>query len=273
MQMAEEPDMRELLQRALGTVMGTAPPVRFKLSGVASPGARPGAGSRGRRRRIARRGHRPMTSRRPTTMPSEYYETISAPHPWVADAEPEPTAEKPARASADAPASPAAEGAPAGGISRQLMESLGAEIVEHRPAEAAGGGDEAPLGDTEADLADLETSDFGLKDPELFDSDDWRGLIVNFGNMMKQAQKMQAKMAEMQEQLKTERLEASAGGGMVRVVDHRRPAGRSSFTSTRLPSTPTTSRCFRTWSRRRSTRRSARRRSSQAVAWARSPAA
>jgi DNA-binding YbaB/EbfC family protein len=41
---------------------------------------------------------------------------------------------------------------------------------------------------------------------------------VNFGNMMKQAQKMQAKMADMQEQLKTETLEASAGGGMVRVV-------------------------------------------------------
>ena len=41
---------------------------------------------------------------------------------------------------------------------------------------------------------------------------------MNFGNMMKQAQKMQAKMADMQEQLKTETLEASAGGGMVRVV-------------------------------------------------------
>jgi nucleoid-associated protein EbfC len=41
---------------------------------------------------------------------------------------------------------------------------------------------------------------------------------VNFGNMMKQAQKMQAKMAEMQEELKSETLEASAGGGMVRVV-------------------------------------------------------
>ncbi len=41
---------------------------------------------------------------------------------------------------------------------------------------------------------------------------------MNFGNMMKQAQKMQAKMAEMQEQLKEERLEASAGGGMVRVT-------------------------------------------------------
>jgi DNA-binding YbaB/EbfC family protein len=41
---------------------------------------------------------------------------------------------------------------------------------------------------------------------------------VNFGNMMKQAQKMQAKMADMQEELKSETLEASAGGGMVRVV-------------------------------------------------------
>ena len=36
--------------------------------------------------------------------------------------------------------------------------------------------------------------------------------------MMKQAQKMQAKMAAMQEELKSETLEASAGGGMVRVV-------------------------------------------------------
>ena len=41
---------------------------------------------------------------------------------------------------------------------------------------------------------------------------------MNLGNMMKQAQKMQAKMGEMQEQLKQETLEASAGGGAVRVV-------------------------------------------------------
>jgi DNA-binding YbaB/EbfC family protein len=41
---------------------------------------------------------------------------------------------------------------------------------------------------------------------------------VNFGSMMKQAQKMQTKMAEMQEELKNEVLEASAGGGTVKVT-------------------------------------------------------
>jgi hypothetical protein len=40
----------------------------------------------------------------------------------------------------------------------------------------------------------------------------------NFGNIMKQAQKMQAEMARVQEELKQERVEASAGGGMVKVV-------------------------------------------------------
>jgi DNA-binding YbaB/EbfC family protein len=41
---------------------------------------------------------------------------------------------------------------------------------------------------------------------------------MNMGNLMKQAQKMQKQMAEMQEELKTKTLEASAGGGAVRVV-------------------------------------------------------
>ena len=41
---------------------------------------------------------------------------------------------------------------------------------------------------------------------------------MNIGNMMKQAQKMQVKMAEMQEELKNEVLEASAGGGTVKVT-------------------------------------------------------
>ena len=38
------------------------------------------------------------------------------------------------------------------------------------------------------------------------------------GNMLKQAQKMQADMARVQEELKEERVEASVGGGMVKVV-------------------------------------------------------
>ena len=40
---------------------------------------------------------------------------------------------------------------------------------------------------------------------------------MGFGNIMKQAQKMQAKMAKVQEDLKNEELEASAGGGTVKV--------------------------------------------------------
>ena len=38
------------------------------------------------------------------------------------------------------------------------------------------------------------------------------------GNMMKQVQQMQAKMAEMQAELESAEIEAGAGGGMVKVV-------------------------------------------------------
>lgn len=41
---------------------------------------------------------------------------------------------------------------------------------------------------------------------------------MNYGKMMKQVQQAQAKMEAVQEELKTETVEASAGGGMVRVV-------------------------------------------------------
>lgn len=40
----------------------------------------------------------------------------------------------------------------------------------------------------------------------------------NFGKMMKQAQQMQAKMLEMQEELEKRTVEASSGGGMVTAV-------------------------------------------------------
>lgn len=42
--------------------------------------------------------------------------------------------------------------------------------------------------------------------------------MKNMQQIMKQAQKMQAEMVRVQEELKDERVEASAGGGMVKVV-------------------------------------------------------
>jgi DNA-binding protein YbaB len=42
--------------------------------------------------------------------------------------------------------------------------------------------------------------------------------MKGMGNMMKQAQKLQAKMAKMQEELADRTVEGSAGGGMVKVV-------------------------------------------------------
>ncbi|WHY86374.1 YbaB/EbfC family nucleoid-associated protein [Neobacillus novalis] len=45
-----------------------------------------------------------------------------------------------------------------------------------------------------------------------------RGGMGNMQNMMKQMQKMQKKMAEAQEQLGEEKIEGTAGGGMVTVV-------------------------------------------------------
>ena len=41
--------------------------------------------------------------------------------------------------------------------------------------------------------------------------------MKGFGNMMKEAQKLQAQMAELQEQVAKRKVEATAGGGMVTV--------------------------------------------------------
>ena len=42
--------------------------------------------------------------------------------------------------------------------------------------------------------------------------------MKNMGNMMKQAQKLQAKMMKMQEELAERTVETASGGGMVKVV-------------------------------------------------------
>ncbi|MDD5169157.1 MAG: YbaB/EbfC family nucleoid-associated protein [Syntrophales bacterium] len=42
--------------------------------------------------------------------------------------------------------------------------------------------------------------------------------MANFGNIMKQAKKLQERMARLHEELETKTVEASSGGGMVSVV-------------------------------------------------------
>lgn len=43
-------------------------------------------------------------------------------------------------------------------------------------------------------------------------------MAQNFGNIMKQAQKMQAKIARLQEEMESRTVEVTAGGGMVTAV-------------------------------------------------------
>ena len=170
MQMAEEPDMRELLQRALGVVMGFAPPVRFQL-GRALPTASAPVGERVASAIEPAAPAQDDVSSSDDDGGREYHKTASAPHPWVADAVSEDAVDQPDAAAADSMAL-ASDGGKASDLSRQLMESLGAQIVEERPAGSTENGGSAAGGETETNLLGLESSDFGLQDPELFDSDD-----------------------------------------------------------------------------------------------------
>ncbi len=43
-------------------------------------------------------------------------------------------------------------------------------------------------------------------------------MLKDMGGMLKQVQKMQAQMEEVQKQMEAERVEGSAGGGMVKVI-------------------------------------------------------
>jgi len=55
-------------------------------------------------------------------------------------------------------------------------------------------------------------------------------MAQNFGNIMKQAKKIQERMAQLQEELALKTVEASAGGGMVAVVVN----GRSQLLAIRI---------------------------------------
>ena len=44
--------------------------------------------------------------------------------------------------------------------------------------------------------------------------------MKGMGNMMKQAQKLQAKMLKLQEEMAQKRIEATSGGGMIKVVSN-----------------------------------------------------
>jgi DNA-binding YbaB/EbfC family protein len=43
-------------------------------------------------------------------------------------------------------------------------------------------------------------------------------MMKNMGNMMKQAQKLQAQMAKLQEELSEKTVETASGGGMIKVI-------------------------------------------------------
>lgn len=53
-----------------------------------------------------------------------------------------------------------------------------------------------------------------MEQPQSFNEED----TLNIGNLMKQAQKIQEKMARMQEEMASKTVEATAGGGMVTAV-------------------------------------------------------
>jgi len=54
--------------------------------------------------------------------------------------------------------------------------------------------------------------------PKRPDRRDWEVVVLNFQNLMKQAQKLQEKMAKVQEELAAKTVEATSGGGMVTAV-------------------------------------------------------
>lgn len=133
MQMGEEPEMREMLKRAITAVLGFSPPTRFQLG---------------------RGGVR--TDDRPVAIPA-----VPASVPASVSEQDGPAATAPAQApDEDAKAA----------LKRQLIEGLGVDIVaEHKGGADVTDAVESNL---EIDIAGASSRDFGLADPELFDVTD-----------------------------------------------------------------------------------------------------
>jgi len=181
-QLAEEPDARELLQRALASALGFAPPVRFQLGrGVArpapdvsaAPAPVPTADASASARASEPEPHASAATARP--------HVASAVVPGESDFADEPVPEyyetgagftEPVRERGATSAPPAPDVAPSD-LTRFLTEGLGARIVaEHAaPPEAiapAAGDDD----DAAAELAEPDSAIPTLyDDPGLFESD------------------------------------------------------------------------------------------------------
>jgi len=171
-QLAEEPEMRELLKRSLASALGFAPPVRFQLGkGAVRPAETTRTAASSESPASAPTRERTIAPPQPTVsdtsydnepMP-EYYETGAG----VSGFEPAPPYEP--AAAAPAARATSTSGAPESDLTR-LLTGMGAQIVSQlaAPPDAL---TPAPEDDDDAaaELASADAAPYG--DPELFESD------------------------------------------------------------------------------------------------------
>jgi hypothetical protein len=157
-QLAEEPDARELLQRSLAIVLGFAPPVRYQL-GKGSPQAAASHPEAADPQSAAPPAPEPAPAREPAPGPAP------APEPEPREPELAPAPEPASPPQAARPAAPSA--VPQDDITRLLTEGLGAQIIAEKPAGGAADTDDpgSEGGDPRADSVPVQDG------PGLFDID------------------------------------------------------------------------------------------------------
>ena len=96
---------------------------------------------------------------------------------------------------------------------------------------------------------------------------------VDLNYFIRQANKLTEKIEKRKKELAEETVEGKAGDGLVTVKVNGVAGAQERSRSTPRPSTPTTSRCSRTWSSPPSTPRSPRAATTCSRSWRRSPAA